>query len=64
MCTNQSHSHIDGETKRGTETEWQRMLSSYAELSNKFLQYINNPTSPTTFTSAQATSQADDMHTF
>ena len=42
--------HTDVKTTHNTDTELQKMLSSYADLSNKVLQYINNPTPPPTLT--------------
>lgn len=63
--TNPSFTHTDVKTTRNTDTELQRMLSSYAELSNKVLQYINNPTSSPTLTPApvQSTLQHNNTHT-
>lgn len=63
--TNPSFTHTDVKTTRNPDTELQRMLSSYAELSNKVLQYINNPTSSPTHTPApvQSTLQYNNTHT-
>lgn len=59
--TNPSFTHTDVKTTWNTDTELQRMLSSYAELSNKVLQYINNPTSSPT--PVQSTLQYNNTHT-
>lgn len=55
------HLHTDTNATQNTETELQKMLSNYAELSNKVLQYLHNPTSPPTHTptSVQPTFLAD-----
>lgn len=64
--TNPPFTHADANTTQNTDTELQRMLSSYAELGNKVLQYINNPTSPPTLTPTPAHStppSSNNTHT-
>lgn len=63
--TNPPLIHTDVNTTQNSDTELQRMLSSYAELSSKVLQYINNPTSPPTLTPTpiQSTLQSTNTHT-
>lgn len=63
--TNPPLTLTDVRTTQNTDTELRRMLSSYTELSNKVLQYINNPTSSPTLTPApvQSTQQYNNTHT-
>lgn len=55
----------DVRTTQNTDTELQRVLSSYTELSNKVMQYINSPTSSLTPTPPplQPTHQYDNTPT-